>query len=158
MPGAEKGRVRLLLCLYSDMPGGTVGFREQAIGLIVADESLGGRIPAELAFEQHGDVADVADGRGTVADLGGGGGRAAGLDGVDEVAVVIDAGAEPDVVGAEGCRLQVFRPTGKAPIPRLDPAAVAFKANLHIFGAGLADQLDTVDIQDAEMNLRRSRE
>src|SRR5512133_1252484 len=112
------------------MPGGAVGFGEEAVGLIVVDETLAVGIPAELALQEHGDVAEVADGGGAVADLDGGGRDAAGFDGVDEVAVVICAVAQADVVGAEDDGLEVSRPAGEPAISGLDEAAIAFEADL----------------------------
>ena len=72
--------------LHGARPGGR---HTQPIGLVVADESLGRRVPLQFPSHLAGDVSELAERAGTVADLRILQGLSASLHAVEEVAFLV---------------------------------------------------------------------
>ena len=83
-------------------PRFAVDARKQAVGLRVVQETLAGGVPAHLAAQPHGDVAQVRDRDRAVGDLDGRDGLLPRADALEEVRVHVGAGVEMNLRRLDG--------------------------------------------------------
>ena len=108
---------------------------EEAVGLVVAHEPLGLGVPAELAAEPEGDVAQVADHGDAVADLDVHDRAAAGPHALEEVAHVVAAVLEGDLAARW---LEHGLPLGGKVVPEGERIAIADEPGAVLPTLGLA--------------------
>ena len=85
------------------MPWASHGAGQHSVGLIVVDELLFFWVPAELSAEPYGDVIEVADGVGADGGVNGADCLPSALDRVYEIAAVIVAARQANLIGADCC-------------------------------------------------------
>ena len=116
------------------MPGASHWAAQHSVGLIVVDELLFFGIPAEFftkgrAAESYGNIIHVADGVGADGCVNGADCLPPALDAFYEIATVIIALRQVNLIGADSGRQQWFRLGGEKAALDQNPAFITYKQN-----------------------------